>query len=138
MKLFILYGRSEQRFLFRETRDLSERILNIRMQHLVKGAISMDKACKDDWVEISSIVLQTGERSQQIPAETAAVPYVLRCRGFACDAAVVGEKIEITTLAGRTLGGTLVSVRPSFNHGFGECVPQLMETRRRLNRRNGN
>ncbi|MBN1983618.1 MAG: 2-amino-4-ketopentanoate thiolase [Chitinivibrionales bacterium] len=92
----------------------------------------MKKAMKDDWVEISSIVLKPQERAAHIPPETAAVPLMMRCRGYALTEAQTGEAISIRTLAGRILSGTLESVHPAFDHGFGQCVTALMQIRKQL------
>ena len=85
-----------------------------------------------DWVEISAVLLSPAERAPNLPADTAAVPLVMRVRGFAQKAAKVGTVVQVKTQAGRVLRGTLLAVNPRFDHDFGGCVPELIEVRRRL------
>ena len=91
------------------------------------------KAAPGDWVEISAELLAPAERAPGLPADTAAVPLVMRVRGWAQESAEVGAEVSVKTQAGRTLRGKLLAVNPGWPHGFGECVPELIETRRRLN-----
>jgi len=92
----------------------------------------MLKCSPGDWVEISAVLLAPAERAPNLPADTAAVPLTMRARGAAVEGGEVGQEITVRTQAGRLLRGTLVAVKPSFGHGFGECVPELIEVRRRL------
>ena len=92
----------------------------------------MSAAVVGDWVEISAVLLAPAERAPNLPPDTAAVPLVMRVRGIAEAAAELGAEIAVRTQAGRLLRGTLVAVKPSFEHGFGDCVPELIEVRRRL------
>ena len=85
-----------------------------------------------DWVEISAVLLSPAERSPNLPPDTAKVPLVMRVRGVAQKAAKVGAVVSVRTQAGRVLRGKLVAVNPRFDHDFGGCVPELIETRRRL------
>jgi hypothetical protein len=79
------------------------------------------------WVEVERVVLRPEERAPQIPAETRAVPYVLRVSGFLDqEGARLGEEVGVLTLAGRRLRGRLVAVNPSYRHGFGDTVEALL------------
>ena len=81
---------------------------------------------KGTWVEIEQIVLKPEERAPSLPEDTKKVPYVLRVAGFLCDDAEMGQTVRIHTRIGRELGGTLVTVTPSYRHSFGTLVPELL------------
>jgi len=85
-----------------------------------------------DWVEISQIVLQPNERAPGLPPDTAVLPHTLRTSGVAQEAGEIGMTISIRTLAGRLISGELVEINPSCRHDFGRCVPELLQTRLRL------
>lgn len=76
-------------------------------------------------VEIHACVLQAGERAPQVPGDTRQVPLEMRVKGCLVASATTGEAVEIITPAGRHLRGTLVSVNPPYNHGFGAPLPEL-------------
>lgn len=78
------------------------------------------------WVEIQQVILTTEQRAPGIPADTAATPLILRVNGFLTQPAAVGETATVTTIIGRTLTGTLSVVTPSYDHGFGRTVPELL------------
>jgi len=78
------------------------------------------------WVEIHSIVLPAGQRAQQIPEDTKRVPLEMRAKGFLIADAASGGPAEIITVTGRRLCGTLVEANPSYAHGFGPPIPELL------------
>lgn len=84
-----------------------------------------EKVAKGTWVEIHTIILLPGERAQQIPEDTQAVPLEMYAKGFLVDEATLGENATITTAAGRRLTGTLGAENPPYDHGFGAPVPEL-------------
>ena len=92
----------------------------------------MPKALKGDWVEISAIVLEPAERAAGLPCDTASVPYTLQVRGHTVEQGEIGKTITIRTLSGRLLKGELTEINPAYSHNFGECVPELLQTRIRL------
>ena len=79
----------------------------------------------DDWVEISDVVLEAGQRAPQVPDDTQRVALQRRVRGFALEPGVPGAQIRIRTAAGRELRGTLLAVNPAYTHGYGAPVPEL-------------
>ncbi len=88
----------------------------------------MSTVKKGEWVQIHEIVLKPEERTGKIPEETRKVPLELWVKGFLNEDANMGEKVEITTVTGRTVSGTLVDVNPVYTHGFGETfVPELLQ-----------
>lgn len=78
------------------------------------------------WVEIRSIALAPDQRSGHIPEDTKRVPLEMRVKGFLVAAANLGDQVEIVTVAGRRLSGTLVQVNPPYAHGFGAPIPELL------------
>ena len=90
------------------------------------------KAQIGDWVEIAQVVLQPEERAPGLPPDTAVLPYVLRASGVAQEAGEIGATISVRTLSGRVISGELVEINPSFRHDFGRGVPELLQTRLRL------
>jgi len=92
----------------------------------------LDRAAPGDWVEIFVVLLVPGERAPGLPPDTAAVPLTMRVRGIAREGGELGQTVAVRTQAGRLLRGVLVAVKPAFNPSFGECAPELIETRRRL------
>jgi hypothetical protein len=82
---------------------------------------------RGSWVELHRIVLAPGERAPHLPDETRRVPLELRVKGFLTHDAAPGEQAEVVTAAGRRLQGTLDRALPSYDHGFGPPVPELLE-----------
>lgn len=78
------------------------------------------------WVEIRATVLHPGERAPQAPADTRSLPLEMRVKGFLQGTASIGERADIVTVTGRRLHGTLVTVNPPYEHGFGAPVPELL------------
>ena len=85
-----------------------------------------EPVARGTWVEIESIVLEADERAPQVPADTARLPLEMRVKGFLMSADMIGEVVEIETVAGRKLQGKLVAVNPSYTHGFGAPIPELL------------
>ena len=94
----------------------------------------MSHAAKGDWVEIFDTILTPQQRAPNLPDDTASVPYTFRLRGFATEAGELGQKMTIRTQSGRLISGTLVKVNPTFDHNFGQCIPELNRTRMSLSR----
>lgn len=87
----------------------------------------MDTVSKGTWVQIELVVLEPAERAPTLPADTREVPYVMRVSGFLLDDAVVGGLVRVRTLIGRELSGSLTIVNPSYEHGFGDTVQELLD-----------
>jgi hypothetical protein len=85
-------------------------------------------------VEVTRVILAPAQRAPNLPEDTAGVPYTLRVRGVALADAQIGERLRVRTQAGREIEGELVAVAPGFEHTFGGCVPEIVETRLRLMR----
>ncbi|MFC2024206.1 2-amino-4-oxopentanoate thiolase subunit OrtA [Chloroflexota bacterium] len=83
-------------------------------------------AKKGDWVQIHTVVLEPGERSERVPEDTQSVPLELRVKGFITRNANKGEQVDIETCTGRKLSGTMVAINPAYGHDFGRPVPELL------------
>lgn len=83
---------------------------------------------KGEWVQIHDIVLKPEERSPHLPEDTKKVPLEMWVKGFLNNDADLGDTVEITTITGRKVKGTLVEVNPAFKYGFGEnFVPEVLK-----------
>lgn len=83
-------------------------------------------AGKGELVEIQIVVLEAGQRSPNVPADTASVPYLARVKGFLLKDARVGETVTIMTIIERRLTGKLIAVNPPYGHDFGRPVQELL------------
>ena len=83
-------------------------------------------AKKNEWVQISQVVLEPSQRAPQVPEDTSKVPLTLLVKGFLTHDANLGDTAIITTVIGRTISGTLVAINPSYNHSFGPPPPEFM------------
>jgi len=84
-------------------------------------------AKKGDWVQIENTVLAVGERAPQVPAETAAVPMIMKTKGFLINAAAkLEDEVTVITLAERELSGKLIAIMPKYQHDFGMPQPELL------------
>jgi len=54
----------------------------------------------DDWVEVEGILLETADRSKNLPADTAAQPLRMWIKGFAQAEANVGEEVTVEVMVG--------------------------------------
>lgn len=86
----------------------------------------MSNILKGTWVEIEQVVLQPAQRSASLPEDTKKVPYILRVSGFLMMDAELGQQVQVTTLIGRVISGELKVINPSYRHGFGTVIPELL------------
>jgi hypothetical protein len=89
----------------------------------------------DDWVEVEAVLLETADRSTNLPADTAAQPLRMWIKGFAQAEANVGEEVTVRTVTGRTVTGALSAINPGYFHTFGKPVPELVHVGRDLRER---
>ncbi|MFA6075230.1 MAG: 2-amino-4-oxopentanoate thiolase subunit OrtA [Negativicutes bacterium] len=84
-------------------------------------------AKKGAWVQIENTVLAVGERAPQVPAETAAVPMIMKTKGFLRNVtANLGDEVTVLTLAEREISGKMIAIMPKYNHDFGMPQPELL------------
>jgi hypothetical protein len=92
----------------------------------------VEEAPERAWVEIHAIILPAGQRAAQVPEDTQRVPLEMRVKGFLAQPAVVGDEVEIVTVVGRRLRGTLVMVNPPYTHSFGSPIAELLTVGREV------
>jgi len=90
------------------------------------------KAKKGDWIMVHNIVLTPDERAPQVPDDTKKVPLEMWVKGYAQSDANEGEIVEVETITGRKVSGKLVEVAPTYNHSFGNNVPELLAIGKQL------
>lgn len=96
----------------------------------------MPRVCEHDgWVEIECVLIEPVDRAPGLPEDTAAQPLKMWVKGFARSASVLGETVEIETMTGRRVTGTLVDVDPGYTHTFGSQPPELAHVGRDLRAR---
>ena len=81
---------------------------------------------KNEWVLIHRIILRPEDRSPAIPDDTKQVPLEMWVKGRLTADAEIGSDVEVLTRTGRREHGTLLEVNPSYRHGFGDFVPELL------------
>lgn len=84
------------------------------------------KIGKGSWVLIHSIVLPPEKRATQVPEDTKKVPLEKWVKGFLLEDGQIGTKVSIKTITGRIEKGKLIEVNPSYHHGFGNFVPEIL------------
>lgn len=87
---------------------------------------------KGEWVRIHKIILQPSERAPQVPDDTKKVPLEMWDKGYLQADAEIGDQVEILTVTGRRETGTLIEVNPTYQHGFGTFVPELLAISRQV------
>jgi hypothetical protein len=78
-----------------------------------------------DWVEVSYVLLEPADRAANLPPETAEKQLTAWVKGFARSAASAGDMLEVVTMTGRVVEGTLTDVNPGYSHTFGRPTPEL-------------
>ncbi len=84
------------------------------------------------WVEIERVLLRPEQRAAGLPTDTAATPYLLRLSGFLKADAELGSEVVVTSLIGHEHCGVLRLENPSYAHGFGNTVPELLQIGREV------
>ena len=79
------------------------------------------------WVEIEKILLTPEQRAPQVPDDTKKTPYVMRVAGFLVSDSQLNDEVEVKTLSGRLIKGTLKVVKPHYEHSFGDTVEELLD-----------
>ena len=78
-----------------------------------------------EWVEIERVLLEPAERAPGLPEDTAAQPLRMWVKGFALAGGMIGDEIDIETMAGRTVRGHLSAIEPGYSHTFGSPPPEI-------------
>ncbi|MDA3957862.1 2-amino-4-oxopentanoate thiolase subunit OrtA [Oceanispirochaeta sp.] len=91
------------------------------------------QSVKGDWVRIHKILLSPPERASQNPEDTKKVPLEMWDKGFLLlETAETGEEVEIETIIGRRMTGTLIEINPQYSHGWGHCIPEILQIGRQI------
>ncbi|OWZ83139.1 2-amino-4-oxopentanoate thiolase subunit OrtA [Natranaerobius trueperi] len=84
-------------------------------------------AFKGDWVQIKKLILSPQERPDSLPEDTKEVPLEMWVKGFLDDKqGEIGDEVQIETVIGRKVTGTLVSISPGYHHDFGVPPKELL------------
>jgi len=84
-------------------------------------------AKKGDWVKIYSVVLTPEQRAPQVPEDTKKVPLETWVKGYLLEDGQIGDQVSVKTYTGRTVEGELIEIAPSYDHSFGNNIPELLE-----------
>lgn len=84
------------------------------------------RAKSGDWVKIHRIILNPDQRAPQVPEDTRSVPLELWVKGFLNEAASLGDAVTVKTITGRLEKGTLVEILPTYEHSFGQFIPEIL------------
>jgi hypothetical protein len=87
---------------------------------------------KGSWVLIHRTILEASERAPQIPDDTKKVPLEMWVKGALQADAEIGAEAEVLTQTGRREKGKLLEANPSYKHGFGDFVPELLDISRQV------
>lgn len=87
---------------------------------------------KGEWVQISSTVLEAGNRAPNTPEDTQNTPLKMWVKGILQEDAEIGDEVTIKTVVGREVKGQLVRKRPNYTHSFGEYIPEITDIRLQL------
>jgi hypothetical protein len=90
------------------------------------------RAREGDWVEVEVELLDTADRSKNLPPETAEKPLMMWVKGFAEGDAGLGEDLTIETITGRKVAGALSAVNPGYYITYGDPIPELTHLGRDL------
>lgn len=81
---------------------------------------------KGTYVEIMLEVLQPRDRAENLPEETKKTSLKLWAKGHLIKDSEINETVQIKTVTGRVIEGVISEVNPSYNHGFGDFISELM------------
>ncbi|MDR2739780.1 MAG: 2-amino-4-ketopentanoate thiolase, partial [Treponema sp.] len=87
---------------------------------------------KGSWVLIHRNIMEPSERAPQVPEDTKKVPLEMWVKGNIEADTKIGTEAEVLTRTGRRERGTLLEVNPTYTHGFGDFVPELLEISRQV------
>jgi len=87
---------------------------------------------KGSWVRIYDVVLESTERSPNLPEDTKKVPLEMWNKGFLLKDAEIGEQVSVKTLTSRIVKGKLLEENPTYTHSFGKFVPEILPIGRQL------
>ena len=77
------------------------------------------------WVSIKKVVLEQGERAENLPEETKKTPFTVWVKGRLQSGGAIGETAQVLTKSGRLETGELVEINPFYDVNYGEYVGEL-------------
>lgn len=80
---------------------------------------------KGTFVEITTRVLESDERSNAIPEDTKNTPLIMWVKGYTTKECNLGEVVEIETVIGRKVSGEVSAIEPYYSHDFGKYVSEI-------------
>lgn len=84
-------------------------------------------AKKGDWVRIRGVILESGQRTGNLPEDTRSQDLLMWTKGFLLDeTARIGDEVTVTTIIGRSQQGILTEVSPHYELDYGDCLPELL------------
>jgi hypothetical protein len=81
---------------------------------------------KGTFVRVKRVILEAGQRADNIPDETRGVPFLMWDKGFLQHDADFGEDVTVLTRTGRLETGVLEEASPQYELGYGKFVPELL------------
>lgn len=84
---------------------------------------------KGAFVQIYKVVLSGTRRADNLPQDTAVVPFEMRIKGVLLQSANIGDLVRIKTATNRIESGILIKHNPHFSHNFGGHIPVLRDIR---------
>lgn len=86
-----------------------------------------DIAKKGDWVRIYNIILESEQRSDNLPEDTKKVPLEMWDKGFLVnEEAKIGDIVTVRTIIDREIQGTLVTIHPFHQVNYGDGVVETL------------
>lgn len=92
----------------------------------------METIKKGSWVRIYDVVLESNQRSPNLPEDTKKVPLEMWNKGFLESDAKMGDHVKVKTLTNRYVEGQLIEVNPAYNHSFGKFIPEILPIGKQL------
>ncbi len=87
---------------------------------------------KGKYARIRNYILKPGERHENVPGDTAQVPFKSWVKGHLLEEAELYEEASIKTATGRTLRGVVKEVEPRYRHDFGDFVSEIHKIRNQI------
>ncbi len=82
---------------------------------------------KGSFVRIRKTLLKPEDRSNNLPKETALVPFKMWVKGFLLEDADLFDIVTIKTITNRIESGRLKEAYPKYKHDYGDFIPEILE-----------
>lgn len=81
---------------------------------------------KGEWVRIKRVVLDTSQRSDNLPEDTKQSELIMWTKGFLLADANIGDIAKVKTIIGREEEGEVIQHNPQYQLDYGNLVPELL------------